>query len=87
MSAYLGVALAALVGAIFLTGGVRKNAFRALNAYKKARIAYLRFTGGRTESSEAERRVVSGKVWEEWCDSLKSAGAALVAPGCPMVSL
>jgi len=89
MAAYavVGASLAALVTAVIFTGGIRKNAYRALAAYKKARLTYLAWTGGRTEASEAEQRVISGKVWEDWCDALKAANAALVAPGCPMVSL
>jgi len=68
------------------TGGLRKNAFRVLGLYKQWRLLYLKLTGGRTEESEAERRVISGKVWEDFCESLKGAGASLVAPGCPAVS-
>lgn len=79
----LTLLLVVIPSAIVLTGGIRKNIFRLLGLYKRGRQIYLRLTGGRTEESELERRVISGKVWEEWCDSLKTANAALVAPGCP----
>ena len=84
---YLGASILALISLIFLTGGIRKNGFRALALYKQARILYLKWTGGRTEASEAEKRVISGQAWENWCESLKTAGATMVAPGCPQVSL
>lgn len=77
------LALVVVPSLVVLTGGLRKNLFRVLGLYKRSRQVYLRYTGNRTEESEQERRVVSGKAWEDWCDSLKSANAALVAPGCP----
>lgn len=38
---------------------------------------------GTTESDIANQRIVSGKAWEEFCDTLKAAGAAMVFPGTP----
>ena len=38
---------------------------------------------GKTPEDLAARRVVSGKSWDEFCDSLKAAGAALNFPGAP----
>jgi hypothetical protein len=34
-------------------------------------------------SSPADERVLTGAAWSEFCDTLKSAGGALVAPGAP----
>ena len=38
---------------------------------------------GKTEDNLAAQRVVSGKSWNEFCDTLKAAGAALQFPGTP----
>lgn len=38
---------------------------------------------GQTPENVAAQRVVSGRSWEEFCDSLKAAGAAVVFPGAP----
>ena len=32
----------------------------------------------------AEKHIVSGKAWEEYCERLKAAGAALLYPGAPL---
>ncbi|MGC4964052.1 DUF1214 domain-containing protein [Gordonia sp. DT101] len=60
----------------------RTIATAALGQFKKARVAYLRMRG-RTLESVAEQRVVDGTSWNEFCDTLKSAGAAIVFPGAP----
>lgn len=60
----------------------RTIATAALGQFKKARVAYLRLRG-RTLDDVAEQRVVSGTSWDEFCDTLKSAGAAIVFPGTP----
>ena len=38
---------------------------------------------GKTEEDVAAERVASGKSWDEFCDTLKAAGAALNFPGTP----
>ncbi|MDE0652488.1 MAG: hypothetical protein OXI26_02400 [bacterium] len=38
---------------------------------------------GKTPDDVADRRVVSGESWNEFCDALKAAGAALTFPGTP----
>ena len=38
---------------------------------------------GKTPDDVAAQRVVSGESWNEFCDSLKAAGAALSFPGAP----
>ena len=38
---------------------------------------------GKTPDDVAVRRVVSGESWNEFCDSLKAAGAAVSFPGAP----
>jgi len=38
---------------------------------------------GKTEADIHNERIVSGKAWEEFCDRLKLAGAALHHPGAP----
>ena len=38
---------------------------------------------GKTPDDVAARRVASGESWNEFCDSLKAAGAALRFPGAP----
>lgn len=43
---------------------------------------WLRLTG-KTESDLHAQRITSGKAWDEFCDNLKAAGAALVYPGTP----
>ncbi|NED63777.1 hypothetical protein G3I15_22855, partial [Streptomyces sp. SID10244] len=58
----------------------RTIATAALGQFKKARVAYLKLRG-QTPDSVAEQRVAAGTSWDEFCDTLKSAGAAIVFPG------
>lgn len=38
---------------------------------------------GKTPADQADARIVSGKAWNEFCDTLKAAGASLTFPGAP----
>lgn len=59
-----------------------KILFFILKIFKRIRVSWLRLTG-RTESDVHAQRITSGKAWDEFCDNLKSAGAALMYPGTP----
>jgi hypothetical protein len=59
-----------------------KILFFVLRIFSGMRKSWLRLTG-KTESDIHIQRVISGKSWEEFCDNLKTAGAALVYPGAP----
>ena len=59
-----------------------KILFFVLKIFKRIRVAWLRLTG-MTESDIHAQRITSGKAWDEFCDNLKSAGAALMYPGTP----
>ncbi len=53
-----------------------------LRIFSLIRRSWLRITG-KTQEDIHNKRVVTGKAWEEFCENLKSAGAALVYPGAP----
>ncbi len=50
--------------------------FRKLNLWK------LKLQG-KTMQDVHEARILTGKAWEEYCDTIKAAGAAMLFPGSP----
>ena len=60
-----------------------KFIFKIFSIIKWFRLSWLRLTG-KTEADMHAQRIVSGKAWSEFCDHLKTAGAALVYPGAPV---
>ncbi|MDE2773357.1 MAG: DUF1214 domain-containing protein [Gemmatimonadota bacterium] len=61
---------------------MRKLVVRLLALFRRVALLMLRLRG-RTPTDAAAERVVSGKTWDEFCDTLKAAGAALNFPGAP----
>ena len=61
---------------------MRKLAIGLLALFRRASLLTLKLRG-KTPADAAEQRVVSGKAWDEYCDTLKAAGAALNYPGAP----
>jgi hypothetical protein len=61
---------------------MRRFVISLLAAFRKA-TQLVRRVRGVTDDDVAERRVTSGQSWDEFCDSLKAAGAALRFPGAP----
>ena len=61
---------------------MRNLIFSLLAAYRRFRLAWLRIRG-KTPEDVNEERIVTGKAWDEFCDNLKAAGAALVFNGTP----
>lgn len=59
-----------------------KAAVAILNRVRKITL-WWRQLRGVTAESLAEQRILSGQSWEEFCDTLKAAGAALSFPGTP----
>jgi hypothetical protein len=59
--------------------------FFILRIYSGVRHFWLNLRGI-TSSDIHTRRIITGKSWEEFCDRLKTAGAALVYSGAPMDS-
>jgi hypothetical protein len=45
--------------------------------------AFLLKIKGKTADDIHQERIVSGKAWDDFCDNLKTAGAALRMPGAP----
>ena len=61
---------------------MRKSAIRLLALFRRTSLFIRKLRGG-TEADLAAQRVVSGKSWDEFCDTLKAAGAALNFPKAP----
>lgn len=61
---------------------MKKLAFGILNLYRKFKLLVLRIKGMSVDD-EHEQRIVSGKAWEEFCENLKPAGAALLYGNSP----
>lgn len=61
---------------------MRKLAVALLGLFRRISLLLLRLRG-RTEADVAANRVVSGRAWDEFCDTLKAAGASLNFPGAP----
>ncbi len=56
--------------------------FFILGVYKYFRLLWLRITGS-TEADIHANRIVTGRAWSEFCEHLKTAGAALAYQGAP----
>lgn len=53
-----------------------------LNLFKRYRLWQLGLAG-KTMKDVHDERVISGKAWEEFCDTIKMAGTAMVFNGAP----
>ncbi len=61
---------------------MRKLVIGLLGLFRRVSALTLRLRG-KTPADAAAERVVSGRAWDEFCDTLKAAGAALLVPGAP----
>ena len=61
---------------------MKKILISFLSIFQSLRRKWLNLTG-KTEADIHDQRVVTGQAWVEFCDNLKTAGAALVYPGAP----
>ncbi|MCY4095763.1 MAG: DUF1214 domain-containing protein [Gammaproteobacteria bacterium] len=61
---------------------MRRVAFAFLTLFRKC-ARFARRLSGKTPADVASARIVSGKSWDEFCMSLRAAGAALNFPGSP----
>jgi hypothetical protein len=61
---------------------MRKLLVASLDQVRRAQNAWWRLRG-ETPESVAAGRITSGEAWEEFCDTLRAAGATLRFPGAP----
>ncbi len=61
---------------------MRKLAIGLLGLFRTGLLFWYRLRG-KTLDDVASERIVSGKSWDEFCDTLKAAGASLSFPGTP----
>ena len=61
---------------------VKSLLLRLLSLYKMYQQCRLRLSGT-TAEEEAVQRLVSGQTWEEFCDTIKAAGTAIISTGTP----
>ena len=61
---------------------MRKIAIGLLALFRRMSLFVWRLRG-KTQDDLAAQRVVSGESWNEFCDALKAAGAAMSFPGAP----
>ena len=78
----LAAAVLGLVVIVAARFGIKGLVLRLLRLYKASSLAWLKLRG-LTPTDVVERRVVSGESWEEFCDTLKAAGATMLAAGTP----
>jgi hypothetical protein len=61
---------------------MRQFAISLLALFRNISLLIIKLRG-KTEADVASERIVSGKAWDEFCDTLKAAGASLNFPGTP----
>eukprot|EP00808_Paulinella_micropora_P011708 g66601.t1 len=62
--------------------GTKKVILFILGLFQKLSV-FLLSLRGMTPQDEIEKRVTTGQSWEEFCDTLKAAGTAMLYPGAP----